>query len=123
MRKSDWFQFFIFQEEQCGTCERKSSCLAEKAKRRTIQLHFNEAELQAAQRKAAEPGFHENMKKRLVVERVQARLQSYGLNCSRYFGVKKTRLQALFTAAVNNLYRTVVTRGPTLRDGPQLEAT
>ena len=114
---------FVFQEEQCGPCELRAQCLTEKMKCRKIQLHYNESELQAAQEKASAPDFREDIKKRLVVERVQGRLQSYGLKCSRYFGLEKTRLQALFTAAVNNLYRTV-TRGPTLGVcAPQQEAT
>ena len=47
------------------------------------------------------------MKRRLVVERVQGRLQSYGLKASRYFGLRKTLAQALFTATANNIWRLI----------------
>ena len=45
------------------------------------------------------------MKKRLVVERVNSRLQNFGLKVGRYFGQRKTHLQALLAASVNNFWR------------------
>ena len=52
-----------------------------------------------------QPSFREALKKRLVVERVQGRLQSYGLKNGRYFGLQKILLQATLTVVVNNIWR------------------
>lgn len=105
---------FQFSPDQCSACPLRARCIPETERNRTVQLHFNEHQLQKAKEKAAEPGFSEEMKRRLVVERVQGRLQSYGLKVSRYFGTRKTLAQALFTAAANNMWRLIAcaaTRG------------
>lgn len=94
-----------FAAEQCAGCEMREQCTPLKTKGREVQLHHHEDTLQAARLKAAMPGFREDMKKRLVVERINARLKEYGLKTGRYFGIKKTRLQALFAATVNNFWR------------------
>ena len=98
---------FRFEPEKCLACPLKDLCTCEPDRGRKIQLHYNELELQKARLKAAEPDFRQQMKRRLVVERVQARLQSYGLDAARYGGEQKVRLQAFFTAAVNNFWRVV----------------
>jgi hypothetical protein len=118
--KKRFVQLFVFSPEQCQSCDLREQCISPSQTCRSVQLHYNESELQAAQDKVAEPDFAENIKRRLVVERVQARLQSYGLGCSRYFGKQKTLLQARITAAVNNLWRTC-TRGPTFGLAPPLQ--
>lgn len=98
---------FRFDEEKCSACPLRGKCLLESERSRTVQLHFNESYLQKARETAVEPGFRDEMKRRLVVERVQARLQSYGLSQSRYFGLGKTLLQAVFTATANNIWRLI----------------
>lgn len=107
---------FCFASEQCSLCPLRKQCILETDRYRTVQLHFHEDQLQKAKEKAAEPGFREEMKRRLVVERVQGRLQSYGLSKSRYFGLKKTLLQTVFTATANNIWRLITTA--TLRGSP-----
>lgn len=105
---------YQFNSDQCGACPLRGKCIGDKVRYRTVKLHYNEHQLQKAKKVAAEPDFREEMKRRLVVERVQARLQSYGLSSSRYMGLTKTLLQATFTAAANNLWRliaAVATRG------------
>jgi len=94
-----------FGVEQCNGCELHEQCTPLKKKGRELQLHHHEDVLQWARSKATQPGFREDMKKRLVVERINSRLQDYGLKTGRYFGIQKTRLQAYFAAAVNNFWR------------------
>jgi hypothetical protein len=105
-----------FRFDQCPSCPLRELCIAKTERSRTIQLHFNESHLQKAREKAAEPGFRTEIKRRLVVERVQGRLQSYGLSSSRYLGLKKTVLQAVLTATANNIWRLITTA--TLRGSP-----
>lgn len=97
-----------FRFSQCPSCPLRDQCIPPTQSFRTIQLHYNEKYLQKAREKAAEPGFRDEMKRRLVVERVQGRLQSYGLSASRYFGLRKTLLQAVFTATANNIWRLII---------------
>lgn len=97
---------FGFSKSQCAGCPLRAACIGQKHSRRWVKLHHHEKHLQKAARQNAEPGFREDFKRRLVVERVQGRLQRYGLRLARYFSAKKVKLQALFTAAANNFWRT-----------------
>lgn len=97
---------FRFNEDDCQRCAQRDACIGPKQKRREITFHFNEAQLQKAKAQNEAPEFKEEYKKRLTVERVQARLHSYGLKVARYFGQRKVLLQATFTAAANNFWRT-----------------
>lgn len=94
-----------FNREQCAACHLRSQCIPDSEKYRRITLLFNENQTQKAKQRAAEPDFRDELKRRIVVERVQGRLQSYGLKKARYFGRVKTLLQALLTAAANNIWR------------------
>ena len=96
---------FRFDPAGCSSCPLRGQCIGEGSRARELQLHYNEGHLQKARQKAAEPGFREALKKRLVVERVQGRLQSYGLKNGRYFGLQKILLQATLTVVVNNIWR------------------
>jgi IS5 family transposase len=98
---------FRFGQDQCSGCPLRGQCIPDSERSRTVQLHFNECQLQKAREKAAQPDFRDEMKRRLVVERVQGRLQSYGLSKSRYFGLRKTLGQAIYTATVNNIWRLI----------------
>jgi hypothetical protein len=98
-------QIACFGTEQCAGCNLREKCTPLRRKGRELQLHHHEDTLQSARLQAAMPGFRQDMKKRLVVERVNSRLKSYGLGMGRYFGTKKTRLQALMAATVNNFWR------------------
>jgi IS5 family transposase len=97
---------FRFADESCQGCAQRDACIGPKQKRREITFHFNEAQLQKAKAQNEAPEFKEEYKNRLTVERVQARLHSYGLKVARYFGERKVLLQAAFTAAANNFWRT-----------------
>ncbi len=109
---------FCFSKEQCESCPLKANCLAQGHSRRWVRLHHHEDQLQKALRKNSEPGFREDFKRRLVVERVQGRLQSYGLRQARYFGSRRIKLQALFTAAANNFWRITQIIANSGRAGP-----
>ncbi|MBX3169969.1 MAG: transposase [Candidatus Eremiobacteraeota bacterium] len=97
-----------FRFTGCPSCALRDKCIPSTERTRSIQLHYNEGYLQKAKQRAAEPDFRDEMKRRLVVERVQARLQSYGLSASRYFGIRKPLLQAVFTATANNIWRLII---------------
>lgn len=96
---------FHFERESCAGCQLRGQCIPDSEKNRKITLLYNEEQAQRAKQKASEPGFTEEIKRRIVVERVQGRLQSYGLKKARYFGRVKTLLQAMLAAAANNIWR------------------
>lgn len=96
---------FKFPRELCGACPLRNECIPPTARYREIQLHHHEEQLQKAREQNAAPDFRQEYKKRLVVERVQARLKDYSLRAGRYFGTQKVRLQAYFAAAANNFWR------------------
>lgn len=97
---------FRFNEEDCRACSQRESCIGPNSKSREITFHFNEAQLQKAKAQNEATEFKDDYKKRLTVERVQARLHSYGAKVARYFGQRKVLLQAAFTATANNFWRT-----------------
>jgi len=99
-------RLYWFNAKTCWQCALQKQCTKNK-RGRHIALHYHEELLEQARIQASDPGFRQDRKTRLVVERVQARLKSYGLKTARYFKIKKVRLQALWTAAVNNFWRVV----------------
>ena len=99
-------KLYYFTRNLCFACALRERCTTNKDGRHVV-LHFHEELLQQARVQASQPGFRQERKTRLVVERVQARLKRYGLASARYFGMKKVRFQALWTAAANNFWRGV----------------
>jgi hypothetical protein len=99
-------KLFRFDSEKCQQCPQREACIGPKEKRREIKFHYNEAQLQKAKAQNEAPEFKEEYKNRLTVERVQARLHSYGLRVARYCGTRKVLLQAAFAATANNFWRT-----------------
>ena len=98
-------QNFDFPIRLCRGCSLREQCISGLNRGRRVQLNHHEEHLQNARLQNDAPGFRQDYKKRLVVERVQARLKSYSLRVARYFGARKLRLQALFAAAANNFWR------------------
>jgi hypothetical protein len=96
---------FRFSVEQCASCEKRQQCTKSTQSGRSVSLHYHEKLLQEARQEASKPEFRQEMKKRLVVERVIAHLKSYGLRRARYLGAKKLKFQALWVGAVYNLLR------------------
>lgn len=98
----------VFDAEVCAACPLVGRCVRAPGRGRTINIHPHEDQLQAARERRAEPDFAELMGERPVVERKQAHWNRKGGRRSRYFGQRKARLQALWSAAMVNLERLMV---------------
>lgn len=98
----------VFAAATCAACPLYQRCVKIPGKGRTITINAYEDQLQAASQRREEPDFPELMRKRPTVERKQAHWNRRGGHRSRYFGHGKTRLQALWSAAVVNIERLMV---------------
>ncbi|MHB2018227.1 MAG: IS1182 family transposase [Candidatus Xenobia bacterium] len=96
---------FEFSAALCANCPLRSECTSSAAGGRKVRANFHEEILQQARERAAKPGFRQEMKQRLVVERVQSHLKRMGLRVTRYFGARKVRLQATLTAFAYNFQK------------------
>ncbi len=96
---------FQFATECCLNCPRHQECVGERKRGRRIILHYHEAYLIAARERQKTEAFQEAYRERSKVERKIAELVSHGLRQTRYIGLEKTELQALWTGAVVNLKR------------------
>ena len=97
---------FVFSKEVCNACPRKGECTSAKNTGRTVSVGPYEEYLQKAREVQETEEFKEIYnKKRPPVERKIAELIHHGLRKTRYIGKRKSRLQALFTAAAVNLKR------------------
>jgi Transposase DDE domain len=95
---------FAFAKELCRACPRYAECVNDRRRRgRFIQLHHDEARLQAARALERTEYFGEQYRQRVVVEHRFARLMQLGMRQSRYFGRAKTQFQLLLAATVANL--------------------
>jgi transposase len=95
---------FAFPKELCRACPRYSDCVNDKRRRgRFVQLHPDEARLQAARALERTDYFREQYRQRVIVEHRIARLVQLGVRQARYFGRAKTRFQLLMAATVANL--------------------
>lgn len=96
-------KIFIFPKEVCQLCSAKNQCTSAKNTGRTITVGPNEEYLQEARQRQKTEEFKEIYNtRRPPVERKIAELIYHGLRKTRYIGKRKSRLQALFTAAVVN---------------------
>lgn len=99
-------KIFIFPKETCQLCSRKNECTNAKNTGRTITVGPNEEYLQKMRARQKTEQFKEIYnKRRPPIERKIAELICHGLRKTRYIGKRKSRLQALFTAAAVNLKR------------------
>ena len=97
---------FVFPKEVCDSCPRRNECTNAKNTGRTIRVSSNEEYLQKARKRQKTKEFKEIYnKRRPPVERKIAELIHHGLRKTRYRGVRKSRLQALFTGTAVNLKR------------------
>jgi len=95
---------FGFPKELCRACPRYAECVTDKRRRgRFVTLHHDEARLQAARALERTEHFHEQYRRRVVVEHRIGRLMQLGVRKSRYCGREKTLFQLLLAAAVANL--------------------
>jgi hypothetical protein len=104
---------FAFPKELCRACPRYADCVRDQRRRgRFVQLHAEEARLQAARALERTDYFREQYRQRLVVEHRIARLVQLGVRQARYFGRAKTRFQLLMAATVANLTLLAGKAGP-----------
>jgi hypothetical protein len=93
---------FHFAAAVCHACPLRAQCVAGRHGR-TVDLHPQEALLQAARALQASPTFAEYRRRRQAVEHRIARLVQLGIRQARYVGRAKTEFQLLMAAAVANL--------------------
>ena len=86
----------------CRDCPLRAHC-TEAAGGRTVQVHAQEARLQAARAAQATPAGRALLRERVVVEHRLARLGQLGCGQARYRGRQKTRFQLLILSAIANL--------------------
>jgi transposase len=98
----------VFDAATCAACPLVGMCVKRPGQGRTISIHLYEHQLQAAAEGRRQPNFPALMAQRPTVERKQAHWNRKGGRRSRYFGLRKTRLQALWSAAVVNIERLMV---------------
>jgi hypothetical protein len=123
MARDGWHRpvkLFRFPKEVCERCELKERCLGGpngRAKNpvrqppgRQVQLHYHEEVIQEARAAQKTPeqkrALRERLRLRAKVERkISEVLRLHGLRQGRYFGLKKTDLQAVTTATMVNAKR------------------
>jgi transposase len=123
MSRDGWYRpvkLFRFPKEVCEGCELKESCLGGPNGRvknpvrpppgRQVQLHYHEEvirEARAAQKTPEQKrALRERLRPRAKVERkISEVLRLHGLRQGRYFGLKKTDLQAVTAATMVNAKR------------------
>jgi len=94
---------FVFPKEVCDTCPRKSNCTSAKNTGRTINVGPYEEYLREARVRQKTEEFKKIYnERRPPIEAKIAELIYHGLRKTRYKGKRKSRLQALFIAAVVN---------------------
>lgn len=93
---------FHFAADVCGACPLRAQCVRGSGGR-TVQLHPQEALLQAARDLQNSPTFVPYRALRQVVEHRIARLAQLGIRQARYRGLAKTLFQAFMVATVANL--------------------
>lgn len=98
---------FVFAADVCAGCPLRSECVGGKAGR-SVTVGTHEERIAAARAAQTEPETAALLRRRAKVERKIAHLQHLGMRQARYRGKAKTRLQALFAAAVANFKRLAV---------------
>jgi len=102
LRPSGEGQQFHFATAVCASCPVREQCLRGDTGR-TVQVHPQEALLQAARAFQASPAFTEYRSRRQAAEHAFARLMQRGLRKARYRGTAKVLFQLAMAAAVLNL--------------------
>ena len=98
-------QRFQFDGDTCAECPLRPECTTAK-NGQTITLHYHEEKVQEVRAYNETEEFDQRYRKRPKVERkLSELLRLCGLRVGRYFGQRKTELQALWAATVANLKR------------------
>jgi transposase len=93
---------FRFAAPVCTACPLRAQCVRGVGGR-TVAVHPQERQLQAARALQASPAFAEYRRRRQMVEHRIARLVQLGIRQARDVGTPKVRFQLLMAAAVANL--------------------
>ncbi len=97
-------QAFRFERATCAVCPLRQSCFKPSVKGgRRVNLHPQEAHLQAARAWQRSPEFEVFRQQRQVIEHRIARLIQLGVRQAHYVGRGQVRFQALMAATVANL--------------------
>ena len=104
-----------FSRRACAVCPLASRCLRGKSASREIHIEAYEDQLQAARQRRGQPDYALLLARRPTVERKLAHWNRKGGRESRYFGHRKTLVQAYWSAALVNLERLMVLGAPLLR--------
>ena len=86
----------------CADCPLRSACTTSKTGR-SVSVHPQEAQLQAARAYQKTPEGKARLRKRVVVEHRLARLGQLGIGQARYYGRAKTRFQLMVACSLANL--------------------
>lgn len=89
----------------CRDCPLQAYC-TKNAQGRTVQVHPQEQQRQAARAYQQTTGGRRHLRERVVVEHRLARLAQLGIGQARYRGRTMTRFQLLMAATIANLRRT-----------------
>ena len=96
---------FQFDGDVCAECPLRSECTSAE-NGRSITLHYREETVQEVRAYNETEEFEDRYRQRPKIERkLSELLRLCGLRVGRYFGQKKTELQALLAATVANLKR------------------
>jgi len=100
---------FRFAKDQCQCCEIRHQCCSTTAKggRRAIKLSPYEPELIANRAFGQTDDGKRLLRSRSAVERLISHLVRIGMRHARFFGMKRTQMQAFFVAAAYNLQRII----------------
>ena len=96
---------FYFPRKHCPICPLSAQCTRNPAGGRSITLNYHENLLQAARARQEDEDFQSKIGLRPAIERKISEIMNTGLRQARYIGLKKLRLQALWTTAGVNLKR------------------
>ncbi|NPA89962.1 MAG: IS1182 family transposase [Chloroflexi bacterium] len=93
-----------FAKSTCDVCPVRSKCTRSRTGGRRLKVLRTHEYLRQARKRQKTPEFQQMYKQRAGVEgTVSVTVQHHGMRRSRYVGLKKTQLQALFTAMAVNL--------------------
>ncbi len=103
--RADGTQEYVFTfGRPCQDCPLRSRCTTAK-NGRTLRYHVDHVFLEQRHREMQTEEFWRDMRHRPPVEATISQLVHLGARRSRYIGLRKTRLQWIFTAAAVNLRR------------------
>ena len=94
----------VFAKDTCDACPVREKCTRSRTTGRRLKVLRTHEYIRRARERQETPEFRQMYKQRAGVEgTVSVTVRQHGMRRSRYIGLAKTRLQALFTAMAVNL--------------------